>query len=246
MQANLFPVTLVESFMISPKVKHFVFQTDQIPPFDYLPGQFITVHFEHDGKQLKRSYSIANAPTQNNRIEFAAGYVEGGPGTRLLFDLSPGDSIMINGPFGRLILKEAMPKRYILVATSTGVTPYRAMIPELQRRLDADPALSVLILLGVQTGVDALYADEFIHFASLYPQQVQFRIQLSKAGNMPLGPYQFTGYVQHTFAATGLNPLEDMVYLCGNPAMIDEAFEDLKSRGFTMQQIIREKYISAR
>lgn len=246
MQVNLFPITLIEAFMISPNVKHFIFGAEKSPAFNYLPGQFITIHFERENKVLKRSYSIANAPMQDNRIEFAAGYVENGPGTELLFNLAPGDTININGPFGRLILKDDLPKRYILAATSTGVTPYRAMIPELKNRLVENPTLKIVIMLGVQTAEDALYAEEFAAFSDLYPQQVSFRLQLSRATDWDSNAHQFKGYVQQAFPEIMLNPLEDVVYLCGNPGMIDAAFEDLKAQGFTMQQIIREKYISAR
>lgn len=246
MQINTFPITLTEAHMLSPNVKHFVFQSDLFPAFNYLPGQFITMHFEHEGKMLKRSYSIANVPSQNNRIEFAAGFVEHGPGSKLLFNLQKGENIQINGPFGRLILKDTPPKRYILAATSTGITPYRAMLTELSRRLDADPQLRVVILLGVQTKEDILYADNFMDFTQLYRNQVIFRVQLSRNKEATLLPYVHSGYVQHAFPDLALNPQEDMVYLCGNPGMIDESFEELKKRDFPMQQIVREKYISAK
>ena len=75
MQINTFPITLKESSMITPKVKHFVFNCELSPHFNYQPGQFITIHFEHEGKALKRSYSIANEPKQDNQIEFAASYL---------------------------------------------------------------------------------------------------------------------------------------------------------------------------
>jgi ferredoxin-NADP reductase len=243
MQANLFPVTLKESYMISPKVKHFIFNSTQSPAFHYLPGQFITIHFEHEGKQLKRSYSIANSPKEDNYIEFAAGYFEGGPGTELLFNLKPGDTIHINGPFGRLILKDQDPKRYILVATSTGVTPYRAMIQELGRRINDQPNLEVVILQGVQRREELLYAAEFQALAQQHPQ-VTFKPCLSKLSTEELHNTEFGGYVQHVFPALQLNPQQDIIYLCGNPGMIDEAFNYLKDQGFAMQQIIREKYIS--
>jgi len=175
---NTFPITLVESYMISPKVKHFTFNCEQSPPFNFIPGQFITVHFERDGKALKRSYSIANEPKHDNRIEFAAGFIEGGPGTELLFNLKPGDVIHINGPFGRLIFKEEMPGRYILVATSTGATPFRSMLGELSTRLNQNPKLQVVILQGVQRKEEILYTNEFKAFAQQYPQ-VLFRPCLS-------------------------------------------------------------------
>lgn len=244
MQMNLFPITLEDAFMISAKVKHFIFKAEQLPAFNYLPGQFITIHFDYHGKILKRSYSIANEPLQNNHIEFAAGYVEGGPGTELLFNLKPGDKININGPFGRLIFKEEQPKRYILVATSTGVTPYRAMLSELKQRLANNPQLEVVILQGVQRQSEVLYAQEFIDFAAQHPQ-VTFRAYLSREQENNVATHERQGYVQHAFPELNLDPAHDMVYLCGNPGMIDDAFNYLKEKGFSLQQIIREKYISA-
>ena len=241
MQVKTFPITLEDSYMPSPNVKHFIFKT---PEFNYVPGQFITIHMEHNGKTLRRSYSIANVPAQNNRIEFAAGYVEGGPGTNLLFNLKPGDRININGPFGRLILKDDVPKRYVLVATSTGVTPYRAMIAELKKRMLANPSLKVVILQGVQKREDILYNDEFLELATAFPQVV-FRAHLSREQKENLLPHEYTGYVQSSFPELALNPEEDMVYLCGNPGMIDDAFTYLKDAGFAIQHIIREKYISS-
>lgn len=243
MSVKTFPIILEDTIMLSPNVKHFIFRSSLEPAFDYIPGQFITIHFERDGKTLRRSYSIANMPSHNNRIEFAAGYVENGPGTEFLFNLKQGDSININGPFGRLILKEDIPKRYILVATSTGVTPFRAMIAELKRRLEANLELSVVILLGVQKREDTLYPDEFLALTKEYPRAT-FRAHLSRESEQNLHPYEYTGYVQHAFPELNLNPENDHIYLCGNPGMIDDAFNILKDRGFATQQVIREKYIS--
>jgi ferredoxin-NADP reductase len=240
MQITMFPITLKESFMITPKVKHFVFNCECA--FNYEPGQFITIHFEHEDKTLKRSYSLACEP-KPNQIEFAAGYFEHGPGTKLLFNLKPGDIIHVSGPFGRLTLKEEQPHRYILVATSTGITPYRAMLGELGKRLEQNPALEVVILQGVQRREEILYPDDFYTFAAKYPNVI-FLPYLSRQPIEDLLNNERHGYVQHAFPTLNLNPQKDVVYLCGNPGMIDEAFNYLKEQGFAIQQIIREKYIS--
>jgi ferredoxin-NADP reductase len=244
MQVKTFPIILEDTKMLSPKVKHFVFKSLESPCFSYLPGQFITIHFERDQKILRRSYSIANVPLQNNLIEFAAGYVEGGPGTELLFNLKPGDSININGPFGRLTLKDEPAKRYILVATSTGITPYRAMTQELIKRLETNPELRVMILQGVQKREDLLYKDEFLDLASRF-SGVTFSAHYSRESSNQLESYEHQGYVQAAFPHLELNPEEDMIYLCGNPGMIDDSFTYLKENGFAIQRIIREKYISS-
>lgn len=244
MQLNTFPITLETSYMITPKVKHFIFTCDLSPAFHFKPGQFITIHFEHQGKTLRRSYSIANAPMQDNRIEFAAGFFEHGPGTELLFNLKPRDVIHINGPFGRLILRDEIPGRYILIATSTGITPYRAMIQELGRRVEQNSELEVVILQGVQKREEILYPDEFTALAAKHPR-IKFRAHLSRELSQELKDHEFKGYVQYAFPELNLNPDKDIVYLCGNPSMIDDSFNYLKDQGFTPQHIIREKYISS-
>lgn len=243
MQDNAFLATLQESYMISPKVKHFRFQCELSPSFHYLPGQFITIHFEVQGKQLKRSYSIANPPKGDNYIEFAAGYFPGGPGTELLFNLQPGATLHISGPYGRLTLKEERATRYILVATSTGITPYRAMLPELTKRMQQQPNLHVVLLQGVQKREEILYNSDFQAFAE-HSSRAQFKPCLSRESAEELNDNEHHGYVQNALPTLNLNPEEDIVFLCGNPSMIDEAFNYLKEQGFPMQHIIREKYIS--
>ena len=239
-----FPVSLEHTIDISPTVKHFIFKTKDDYAFNFTPGQFITLHFEQNGKHLRRSYSIANYLTDNHHIEFAANYIEHGPGSELLFKLLPGDTIQINGPFGRLTLKPEIPQRYILIATSTGVTPYRSMRQELEHRMQVNPTLQVIILFGARNQAEVLYANEFLEWAEKC-SRFNFHASLSRANTDKLCKHERIGYVQTALSALNLNPNNDVIYLCGNPAMIDHNFEMLKNLGFTTQNVIREKYISS-
>ena len=55
-----FPLKLVERRMLAPSVGHYVFVRDDGQPLDFIPGQFIQVHFSYaDGTATKRSYSLA-------------------------------------------------------------------------------------------------------------------------------------------------------------------------------------------
>lgn len=243
-QVKTFPISLEQTIRLSPTVKHFIFKTPDDMSFRFTPGQFITLHFDKEGKRLRRSYSIANHQTDDQHIEFAANYIEGGPGSELLFQLKPGETININGPFGRLILKKEQPKRYIFIATSTGVTPYRAMRETLDHRMAQDPTLEVVLLLGARNREEILYTSEFLEWAHA-SKRVTFRAHLSRASACELLDHERAGYVQTAFPELHLNPEADVVYLCGNPAMIDHSFEALKQLGFTTQNVIREKYISS-
>ncbi|TSJ80660.1 hypothetical protein [Cardinium endosymbiont of Dermatophagoides farinae] len=129
-----------------------------------------------------------------------------------------------------------------MVATGTGVAPYRSMLPTLSKRLQADERLKVTLLLGVRYADDLLYVEDFIAFAKQY-KNFNFRSHLSRA-DAPTEPYQYAGYVQSAFEALDLNPTADLVYLCGNPYMIDSSMEKLGKMGFKRERIRREKYIS--
>lgn len=244
MSIETFPITVEKVFMLTPTTKHFIFRCASPTPFHYVAGQFITIHFEHDNKPLRRSYSIANVPLQNNSIEIAASFVDGGPGSELLFNLNIGDTLHASGPYGRLVLKETIPQRYILIATSTGITPYRAMLADLIQRIEKKPDLQIVIVEGVQNRNAILYENEFKALMTQYPQ-VTFHACLSREDKTMLtSPNEHAGYVQQLLPNLNLNPEEDQVYLCGNPMMIDDVYSLLKERGFTTQNIIREKYIS--
>lgn len=249
MTIERFPITFEGSEIITPGVRHFRFSTGNKTPFNFVPGQFITIHFEAEGKRYIRSYSIATIPDGDSEyhcevLEFAAAFVPKGPASELLFHLEPGQTLEATGPFGRLILKDEQPKRYVLIATGTGVTPYRSMLPELERRLSQSDS-EVTLLLGVQKREDLLYGADFIRMAAQYPQ-FKFRAQYSRETELAEPePWEYQGYVQTALPSLELDPEHDVIYLCGNPAMIDDAFAQLKELGFTPQSIRREKYISS-
>ena len=243
MSREAFTLTVSDIYNVAPMVRHIEFKRSDGQVFNYKPGQFITIHFEHKAKMLRRSYSIATIPGQSDCIEIAAGYIEGGPGTELLFHLTPGSTVNATGPFGRLVLRDESPKRYFLIATGTGVTPYRSMLPELNQRLEMHSDLQVNVLLGVRSRDHLLYAKDFQQLAA---QQHGFTFVpcYSRQAADTLNADERHGYVQTILKTYALDPASDLIYLCGNPGMIDEAFQYLQQQDFSVQSIRREKYIS--
>ena len=233
---------LIDCQNITPRVKHFTLKFDADTSFNFIPGQFISILFEHEQKVMKRSYSIANSPNKDNIIEFAAAYVPNGPGTQYLFNLKIDDKLKIQGPFGRLVLKEEPVTRLVLVGTSTGITPYRAMLDVLLKRLESQMNLEVHIIQGVANMADILFEEDFLNFSKNHPR-ANFTVALSKA-TQATQTHHLLGRVQVALDGIKPNPATDIMYLCGNPQMIDDSTALLESTGFPIQKIIREKYIS--
>lgn len=145
--AEQFQLRLADSFMLAPSVRHLSFERADGQPLAFVPGQFLQVHFQYDdGKPTKRSYSvgtIGDGAGPVERIEIAVSYVDGGAATKLLGGLKAGETVDASGPYGRFCLMDAdQNQRYILIATGTGVTPYRAMLPQVASLIASRAAVS--------------------------------------------------------------------------------------------------------
>ena len=249
--ANLFPLRLVGSRMIAPSVRHLDFVRDDGQPLDFVPGQFIQVHFNYpDGTATKRSYSLAtmhdHALGPGESVQIAVSYVPGGAATALFTALDEGQQIQASGPYGRFCLMPAdANRRYLLIATGTGVTPYRAMLPLLERHI-AQRDLQVVLLQGARTPGELLYGEEFRAFAERHPRNFRYVPCLSR--ELPADPHPDVrhGYVQQFLAEFTPDAGTDIAYLCGNPNMVDACFDALKGHGLPVPQIRREKYVSSK
>jgi ferredoxin-NADP reductase len=246
-----FPLKLVSRRMLAPSVAHLAFVRDDGQPLDFIPGQFVQVHFHYaDGTATKRSYSLATIHDHTlgpgELVEIAVSYVAGGAATALFEGLEAGGRIDASGPYGRFCLMPAdSNRRYLLIGTGTGVTPYRAMLPQLEA-LIAQRGIEVVLLFGARTPAELLYGDEFRAFADKHPRNFRFVPCFSR--ELPGQPHADVrhGYVQQFLAAFKPNAGTDIAYLCGNPNMVDACFDALKTAGLAVPQIRREKYVSSK
>ena len=248
--AEQFSLRLADSRMLAPSVRHLAFERADGAPFSFVPGQVVQVHFSYaDGKPTKRSYSVATIGGGDtaavSRIEMAVSYVDGGAATALLGNLQHGESVEASGPYGRFCLQDgdALP-RYLLMATGTGVTPYRAMLPQLAELLAAGDR-EVVLLYGARKEAELLYDAEFTAFAQAHPGFTYLSC-LSREARTEPRPSDRMGHVQSALPELAPAAGRDSAYLCGNPNMVDAAFAALKEFGLPVPQIRREKYISSR
>lgn len=229
-------LTIAEIRAVTPSVREFVLEgSDRAPPFEFAAGQFVMLLFERDGVELARSYSFASAPNGSGRFAIAVAPVEDGPGTSYLWSLEVGDEVRMKGPLGRFVLRpNERPDRLVLVGTGTGIAPYRAMLPTI-----AEAGLHAEIVLGVRTRADALYANDFRAFA----RETGGKFHLCLSREAPREFDERSGYVISCINALGVTPGADLVYLCGNPNMVDDGIAALRARGFEPRQFRREKYV---
>lgn len=242
-----YPTECVHNKELGPNIIEVRLRRTDDSDHKFIPGQFLNVHFPNDeGELVQRSYSISSMSSPAGDADYfdvALALVEGGLASRVFKALKPGDAMTVSGPFGRLVLKEPHPKRYILISTGTGVAPYRSMIEQIKTLPEST---STIVVQGVRLPEDCLYSEDFIK-TSQENDNFKFKACYSQvADTADLAEHEYKGRVQVALDELNLNAEHDICYLCGNPAMVDEVFKNLKEIGFNNRNVRREKYVFSR
>jgi NAD(P)H-flavin reductase len=224
---------LLESREIAPEVRHLVFQLEDTESLAFVPGQFASLTADIDGSPITRAYSFA-APAEGIRFELCLNRVAEGKLSPYLFGMRPGDQIQMTGPWGGFIFRQPV-EDSILVATGTGIVPFRAMLLD---QLVRDSGHQFTLIFGVRYERGLLYREEFEQLTRDHAN-FHFWPTLSRPDASWTGR---TGHVQaHLFQATG-ERRDINVFICGLKAMVDDVRAILKSNGFDRKRIICEKY----
>jgi ferredoxin-NADP reductase len=224
---------LIEARDIAHEVKHFVFDVPEVEQLPYLPGQFVSFSRDFGDKKVTRAYSTASPPL-GNRFELCLNRVQDGFFSPYLFDLKPGETVDMKGPLGFFTLRYPVSDS-ILVATGTGIAPFRGM---LQSYLGSGGDAQITLVYGVRFEESLLYRGEFERLV-LEHKNFTFLPTLTRPTESWRG---LTGRVQqHTLEVLG--DRRDMdVYICGLKAMVDDMRAHLKQLGLDRHRIIFEKY----
>jgi ferredoxin-NADP reductase len=166
-----------------------------------------------------RSYTIASSP-QEAPLEFCIERIEGGRVSPLLTSLSPGARLELGAaPKGDLTLEPGA-ALHVMLATATGVAPFRSMLRELFA--SGAPTARVLLIHGSSYADRLPYVEELSALAAENAGSLRYLTTESRPGE--LRNQGFRGAVGRVDAvlASALGGLTGRVqaYACGNSGMI--------------------------
>lgn len=225
---QLFTAKLGYREKVSSKI--YIKRFDLVEPKEitFLPGQTVMLRV---APGVNRSMSIASPPSEKNSILVAHDVSPMGPYSQWTINAKVGDTMSFMGPLGAFILNTESTRKKVLIATGTGIAPFRSML------LDRFSS-PVSLYWGLRHEEDIFWKEEFEDVVR-QNSNVHFVLTLSQPSDAWTGLRGRVG--EHVFVDEKDITQNDF-YLCGSREMIKEMEERLPAVGVPKQQIKKELF----
>jgi Na+-transporting NADH:ubiquinone oxidoreductase subunit F len=202
-----------------------------------------------------RAYSMANYPEEEgmimlnvriasppwDRAKNAWSEVPPGIMSSYIFDLKPGDEVVISGPFGEFYAKETE-SEMVFIGGGAGMAPMRSHIFDQFRRIKTDRKVS--FWYGARSLREAFYID---HFDTIAEENENFEWHL--ALSEPLEEDNWDGYkgfihqvVLDNYLSEHESPEDVEFYMCGPPMMNQAVIDMLEDLGVEPENIMLDDF----
>jgi propane monooxygenase reductase subunit len=194
-------------------------------------GQYVDIRIP--GTDEHRSFSMANLPSDDGRLEFMIKLYPGGRFSGLLDDgLQVGDELEMKGPYGVFTLRDTQ-RPLVFIGGGAGMAPILSLLRAMAELGITRPAV---YYYGAREEHDLFHLEELQALAAALPD-FRFVPALSHAdwdGE--------TGLITDVVDRSEPDLAEVDAYLCGPPPMVDAATELLMRRGAPEAHIHFDKF----
>ncbi|AEA29038.1 MULTISPECIES: FAD-binding oxidoreductase [Actinomycetes] len=226
-------------------IRRLELQIESPQGFGFLPGQFVDIWIP--GTEQRRSFSMANLPS-DGRLEFIIKQYPGGRfGAMLDEGLTVGDSVKFTGPYGTCYLRDTGGSRSaLLIAGGSGMAPILSLL----RQMSEDgQGRTVSVFYGGRARRDLFYT-ELVQSLGKRIEQFEF-IQVVSDESDSDGDGDDVRYgfvhdaVDQWIETSGFRLDACDVYMAGPPPMVDAVNDVLTLRHQVEQnRIFVDKFTS--
>lgn len=208
-------------------------------PLKFWAGQYVDLTIP--GHDVTRAYSMANAPSEQHKLQFIIKkYADGAFSALLDGGLAEGTEVSAKGPYGGCFRREGRDGAMILVGGGSGMSPLWSILNDLVESGEQRP---VRFFYGARTRADLFLLDELEALGAKL-NDFKFIPALSEASaaddwNGETG--LVTDVVSRTLKEEGFSGDMD-AYSCGPPPMIDAVLPLLQMAGIEPTSIYFDKF----
>jgi ferredoxin-NADP reductase/DMSO/TMAO reductase YedYZ heme-binding membrane subunit len=211
-------------------------------PFDYLPGQYLSLSLRIAGKRVNRTYTIASSPARPAYCELTIKREENGLASRHLHDsLREGDMLNVSAPAGRFTFDGTQSTSIVLIGGGVGITPLMAILRYLT---DRSWKGDIYFLYCAKTPRDIIFRQELDDLQRRFPN-LHLVVTLTRAEGMDWAGR--TGRITgELLTQTVPNLAARRVYICGPASMMGPTIQLLHELGVPGDQIKSEAFVAAK
>ncbi len=156
---HILRVAAVQKETIAAKSIRFEVPDELKATFRWRSGQHITLRFQLNGEEVRRSYSISSSPPDQDGLRITVKRVKSGLVSNHINDhLKPGDQVDVMPPFGGFCLDPSPQSRrtYYFFGAGSGITPLFAMARSV---LMGEPYSKAYLLYGNKNSKSIIFRD---------------------------------------------------------------------------------------
>lgn len=201
---------------------------DKPEGYDFTPGQATDLALDRDGwRAEKRPFTFTSLPDEDHLQFVIKSYPDHDGVTEKIGQMSPGDSVLIEDPWGAIEDKGDG----VFIAGGAGVTPFIAI---LRAKLARNGTLKDnTLFFSNRTERDIILRDAFEAMpglACVWTVTDQDDSALAR------------GMIDKTMLADFVRPDADVCYICGPDPMVEAMPTELKALGVSEERIVTEEF----
>ena len=209
----------------------------------YKAGQFLTLSFTLNGKELRRSYSFYSSPVVDEPLAIAVKLVENGEISRFLHhQIAAGDVVEVTEPNGQFFYEPAtdLQRTVFLFAAGVGITPLFSI---LKTALVAEKQSKIVLIYSSRSSADTLFIDELKAWQQVYPDRLELIFLFSNSKNLLRA--RLNGFLVQELVRTHLTFAKEdaLFYTCGPVDYMDVCRISILGIGYKPHQVKRETFV---
>ena len=211
--------------------------------FSFQPGQHLPVSATHDGKSLRRTYSILTPPGQWP-LEIGVRVQPGGAFSEYASQgLKVGDTLDVMPPFGQFHpdAEQVRPGICVAFAAGSGITPVLSIVATILRD---DPTRRVALFYGNRKQSTTMFIDDLYALKNRYPDRLQLQFVFSREDQeFPIAAGRLDAdKVRELHAAFSHDWDSGEAFVCGPDTMIETVTTTLAELGMPAEAVHAERF----
>lgn len=212
--------------------------------YEYLPGQYLTLRVEIDGKKYPRAYSLSSSPYLDSDLQVTIKRLpEGLVSNYIWHHLRPGDKIEVFPPLGNFTVQPQAGRaiQYFFIAAGSGITPIFSMIRSI---LFVEPKSRITLLYGSRDEEHIIFRGALAQLQAEYGERLEVLHTLSRPSAQWSGR---RGRISAEWIIEELGrvrrrllPIE--AYVCGPSDMMAMAVETLLQQRLPKEKVHTEYF----